>query len=144
MFLLDTNILSELRKARRADPNVLAWANHASSDQMFVSVITLMELEIGVLRLEHRDPAQAMQLRAWFTQIVRPSFVGRTLHVTEEIALRAAQLHVPDPQPERDAIIAATALMHNLTVVTRNVSDFLPTGVRVLNPFESTTKETRL
>ena len=137
MYLLDTNVVSELRKAGagRADPNVARWAAGVPTARLFISVITLMELESGVLLMERRDARQGALLRTWLTAHVVPAFAGRVLPVDEAVALRAAALHVPDPRPESDALIAATALVHGLTVVTRNGADFEPTGVAQLNPW---------
>jgi predicted nucleic acid-binding protein len=137
MFLLDTNVVSELRKARagKADANVVAWAEQNSASDMFVSVITIQELEIGVLRVERRDTQQGALLRSWLEDQVLTSFAERTLTVNLAIARRSAELHVPDPRPVRDAFIAATALVHQMTVVTRKVRDFAPTGVDVFNPW---------
>lgn len=137
MFLLDTNVISELRKAGdgKADPAVMAWVRAVDAGQMFVSSLTLMELEIGILRVERRDPAQGARLRAWFETRVLPEFAGRTLAVDGAVALRCARLHVPDPRSDRDALIAATALVHGLTVATRNTADFAATGVALVNPW---------
>jgi toxin FitB len=137
MFLLDTNVISELRKAGdgKADANVTAWLSSVDAESFYISAVTLMELEQGVLRMERRDPTQGARLRAWMDGHILPEFSERTLPVDRAVALRCAPLHVPDPRPERDAFIAATALVHGMTVVTRNVADFEPTGVRVLNPW---------
>jgi predicted nucleic acid-binding protein len=135
MFLLDTNVVSELRKAGRAHPNVTAWAASTRSQELSVSAITVMELEIGVLRLERRDPIQGALFRAWMEDGVLAAFQGRILPLDLAVCRRCAALHVPDPRPERDALIAATALAHGLTVVTRNVTDFAPTGVACLDPW---------
>ncbi len=99
-------------------------------------MITLQELAIGVLLAERRDPAQGASLRTWFDHQVLPAFDGRVLHVEGPVALRSAPLHVPNPHPVRDGLIAATALVHGLTVVTRNTAGFAPTGVGLLNPWE--------
>lgn len=137
MFLLDTNVLSELRKVRsgKADPQVAAWSGRADSSRLYLSVIVLQELEIGILLLERRDSRQGAMLRDWLEDQVLPAFDGRILPVDIAVARAGARLHVPHPQPERDALIAATALVHGLTVVTRNVADFAPTGVPLFNPW---------
>ena len=138
MFVLDTNVVSELRKARtgKADPNVVAWAGSLRPALMFLSAITLMELEQGTQQLERRDPKQGALIRHWLHAQVTPAFFERILPVDATVALRCARLHVPDPRNERDALIAATALVHGMTVVTRNVCDFSATGVALLNPWE--------
>jgi hypothetical protein len=137
MFLLDTNVISELRKAkaRKADPKVTAWAAEVPLASLFLSAITVHELELGVLLVERRDGAQGEILRAWLNDHVLPAFAGRILPVDTAVGQRSAALHVPDPRPLRDALIAATALIHGMAVVTRNVGDFEPTGVRVVNPW---------
>ena len=137
MYLLDTNVVSELRKVRagRADPDVARWADGIDAVALFVSVITMQELEIGVLRAERKDPAQGALLRSWFNNHVLPAFVERVLPVDTTVALRSARLHVPDLRPLRDTLIAATALVHGMTVVTRNVVDFESTGVAIINPW---------
>jgi predicted nucleic acid-binding protein len=138
MFLLDTNVVSELRKARagRADKNVASWAAGTSAATMFISVITIQELEIGVLLAERRDPTQGAILRRWLEQQVLPAFDGRMIPVDTAVARRSATMHVPDPRPIRDSLIAATALVHGLSVVTRNVSDFVPMGPEVIDPWQ--------
>jgi predicted nucleic acid-binding protein len=140
MYLLDTNVLSELRKvqARKADMNVAGWAASVDASELFVSTISLMELELGVLTLERKDPAQGRLLRTWLEHHVLPEFEDRTLPVDTAVALRCARLHVPDKRSERDALIAATALVHSMTVVSRNKPDFEPTAVSLLNPWEWT------
>ncbi len=139
MFILDTNVVSELRKVRlgKADVNVTAWTQRVDAADLFVSVITIMELELGVLSIERKDATQGAMLRSWLEQHVLPEFSGRTLPVNTAVAQRCARLHVLDKRGERDALIAATGLVHGMTVVTRNVADFTPTGVKVLNPWEA-------
>lgn len=138
MFLLDTNVVSELRKAATggADPRAVAWAGSVAAGSLFLSAITILELEWGVLRLERRDPVQGALLRTWLDVQVLPAFAGRVLPVDGAVAVQCAKLHVPDPRGERHALIAATALVHGMTVVTRNVSDFVPMGASVLNPWD--------
>ncbi len=135
-YLLDTNLVSELRKPPgRMDANVAAWGAAQEADQQFLSVITVFEVELGILQVERRDALQGKMLRRWFDASVLGAFAKRTLAVDREVARRAARLHVPDPRPERDAYIAATALVHGLTVASRNVGDFEPMGVAVINPW---------
>lgn len=138
MYLLDTNVVSELRKVRagKADSHVADWADSVDAGDLYLSVISVQELEIGVLLAERRDPSQGAIFRAWLNGHVLPAFAGRILVVDTAVAQRSARLHVPDPRPVRDALIAATALVHGMSVVTRNVADFEPTGVAVLNPWD--------
>lgn len=138
MYLLDTNVVSELRKVktRKAHPKVVAWNAKVAPSETFVSVMTVLELELGILRLEGRDPVQGSTMRGWMERQVLPAFAGRVLPIDTAVAQRCASLHVPDPRPERDAFIAATALVHGMTVVTRNARDFQATGVTTLNPWE--------
>lgn len=138
MFVLDTNVVSELRKVRlgKADTNVTAWTESVDATDLFVSAITIMELELGVLSIERKDATQGAMLRSWLEQQVLPEFSGRTLPIDTAVAQRCARLHVPNKRGERDALIAATALVHGMTVVTRNVSDFKLTGVTLFNPWE--------
>ena len=138
MFILDTNVISELRKIRagKADNGVTAWATNVDAAFLFISAITVLELETGILQVERRDASQAAVLRAWLNQRVLPEFSERTLPVDTAVALRCARLHVPDRRSERDALIAATGLVHGMTIVTRNVADFKFTGVNILNPWE--------
>lgn len=139
MYLLDTNVVSELRKIRlgKADGHVVNWADSMDAADLYLSVITIQELEIGVLLAERRDPSRGAVFRAWLNGHVLPAFTGRILAVDTAVAQRSAQLHVPDPCPVRDGLIAATALVHGMTVVTRNVADFESTGVLTLNPWNS-------
>ncbi len=138
MYVLDTNVVAELRKVKagKGDPNVAAWNDGVAPSQAFLSVISVLELERGILQIERRDAVQGSVLRGWMDGHVMPTFEGRVLAIDAPVAQRCAKLHVPDPRPERDALIAATALVHSMTVVTRNVEDFQSTGVEVLNPWE--------
>ncbi|MCF6225830.1 MAG: type II toxin-antitoxin system VapC family toxin [Xanthomonadales bacterium] len=137
MYLLDTNIISELRKAKsgKANKNVINWANSVSATKLFLSVITVLELETGILLVERGDPVQGAVLRSWLNSHVLPTFSDRTLVFDIAVAQRCAKLHVPNPRSDRDAIIAATAIVHGMTVVTRNINDFTSTGVDILNPW---------
>lgn len=139
MFLLDTNVVSELRKAKagKAHPNVAAWVGTVHESSLFLSVVVVQELEIGVLQLERKDPTQGAILRRWLDEHVLPAFADRILPVDTAVARRSAHLHVPDPRPYRDGLFAATALVHGMTIVTRNVADFEVTGARRLNPWEA-------
>jgi len=138
MYVLDTNVVAELRKAKsgKADPKVTAWAQSVAASSLFLSTMTVLEMEIGTLLIERRDAVQGAVLRAWLDRYVLSAFSGRILDVDTAVATRCGRLHVPDPKAERDALIAATALVHGMTVVTRNVHDFEPTGVEILNPWE--------
>ena len=137
-YLLDTNVVSELRKIRdgKADARVAAWVDTEDAESFFISAITILELERGVLGIQRRDAAQGARLRAWLDNHVRPEFAGRILPIDDQIAMRCAHLHIPDRRNEVDALIAATALVHGLTVATRNVRDFEGTGVVVVNPWQ--------
>jgi predicted nucleic acid-binding protein len=136
MYILDTNVVSELRKGRKTHPNVKKWAKALPSASLYISVISVLELEIGILLIQRRDKEQGAILREWMDRHVLPTFSDRILAIETAVAQRCATLHVPNPCSDRDALIAATALVHGLTVVTRNVADFEPTGVGVLNPWE--------
>lgn len=138
-YLLDTNVISELRKIGdgKADANVVAWVGAEDATRFFISAISILELERGVLGVQRRDAAQGARLRGWLDNHVRPEFSGRILPVDDEVATRCAHLHIPDRRNEADALIAATALVHGLTVVTRNVRDFERTGVVVIDPWLS-------
>jgi predicted nucleic acid-binding protein len=138
MFVLDTNVVSELRKIRlgRADKNVARWADGVETADLYLSVITVQELEIGVLLTMRRDPSQGAIFQTWFEDHVLPAFAGRILPVDTAVARRSAALHVPNPSPFRDSLIAATALVHKMTLVTRNVADFQASSVPLVNPWE--------
>jgi predicted nucleic acid-binding protein len=134
MFLLDTNVVSELRKSR-PDRHVKRWAESVAVPTLFLSAISMLELETGVLRVERRDARQGVALRRWLDGHVLPAFEGRVLAIDTAVALRCARLHVPDRMAHGDALIAATALVHGLTVVTRNIADFKPAGVGLIDPW---------
>jgi toxin FitB len=135
MFLLDTNVISELRRPERANKNVVAWANTIPAGSFFLSVISIFEIELGTLKIARRDAAQGAILRAWIDEQRLPRFESRILAVDTAVAQHCARLHVPDPRAERDAMIAATAIVHGLTVVTHDVVHFKSVGVTLLNPW---------
>lgn len=139
MYLLDINVVSELRKAGtgKADPQVVQWARGVPTQLLYLSAITVLELEMGVLGIERRDTRQGAVLRAWLEGHVLPAFKGRIVAVDAPVALRCARLHVPDRPSERDAFIAAAAWVHGLVVVTRNLADFEGSDVPLLNPWEA-------
>ena len=136
MYVLDTNVISELRQGKpKQSAQVRAWAAGQPARQLFLSAISILELEKGVMALERRTPSQGATLRVWLTG-VRASFAGRILPFTDNTATLCAAMHVPNPRFDRDAMIAATSLEHGMTVVTRNVADFVGTGVQMINPFD--------
>ncbi len=137
MFLLDANVISELRKLGdgRADARVVAWVAGRDAASFYISALTLMGLEIGILRIERRDAGQGARLRTWMERYVLPEFLERTLSVDSAVTLKCARLQVPDPRAERDALIAATAMVHGMTVVTGNAADFEVTGAAVVDPW---------
>ncbi len=145
MYLLDTNVVSELRKAPsgRADANVIAWAASVTTPMLFLSTISILEIEIGILQIERRDSVQGALLRDWLEDQVLTAFDGRIIAFDTAAARRCATLHVPDRKSDRDAMIAAIALVHGLRVVTRNTADFADTGVPLLNPWEPSRQEIR-
>jgi predicted nucleic acid-binding protein len=134
MFILDTNVVSELRKKSRANRDVAEWALRRPAQQLFMSVVTVRELECGVLQSARKDPRQAASLGIWLEAVLH-RFEGRILDIDMAIARRCATLHVPDPKPERDAWIAATALVHGMILVTRNTKDFVSTGTKLFDPW---------
>ncbi|UCI09349.1 type II toxin-antitoxin system VapC family toxin [Mesorhizobium sp. B1-1-8] len=136
MYLLDTNVISELRRRDRCDPNVRAWAESRNPGEFHVSAVSILEAQIGALRAERKDKKKGAVLRAWVDGLAA-EIAERILPVDLVVVLRCAPLHVPDPKPDRDAYIAATALVNNLTVVTRNIRDFESTGVKLFNPWIS-------
>jgi hypothetical protein len=138
MLLLDTNVVSELRKVTlgKADPNVAKWSKTLDTADLFISTVTIYELEIGVLLVERRDPLQGAVFREWLDSQVLSAFDGCILPLDVAVARRAAKLHVPNPQPINDAFIAATAFVHGMTVATRNLTDFATMGVPLLNPWD--------
>ncbi|MEZ2128698.1 MULTISPECIES: type II toxin-antitoxin system VapC family toxin [unclassified Sinorhizobium] len=137
-YLLDTNVVSELRKIGdgKADAKVVTWLEAEDAVSFYISTITILELERGVLSVQRRDTAQGARLRSWLDSHIRPEFAGRILPIDDPIATRCAHLHIPDRRNEVDALIAATALVHGMTVVTRNVRDFEGTGVVVVDPWQ--------
>jgi predicted nucleic acid-binding protein len=137
MYLLDTNVVSELRKVRfnKANSGVARWANTVEAMNLYLSVISIQELEIGILLVERKDPAQGAILRTWLNKKVLPVFKDRILMIDFAVARASARLHIPNPRPISDGLIAATAIVHGMTLVTRNVVDFDSTHVPILNPW---------
>jgi predicted nucleic acid-binding protein len=136
-FLLDTNVISELRRPERAAPAVIGWVGAQAEGSLWCSVVSILELQTGALRTLRRDRLQGTMLRTWIDGRVLPRFDGKIVPIDTAVALKCASLHVPDPRPDRDAFIAATALVHDLIVVTRNTKDFNAMGVKLLNPWQT-------
>lgn len=136
MFLMDTNVISEIRKGNRGCGSVITWAKKVSSASLFLSVITVLELETGILLKEKKDPHQGAILRSWLNGHVLPAFSDRILDIDLAVVQRCAKIHATKPKPDRDALIAATALVHGLTVVTRNIKDFEGIDIELLNPWD--------
>jgi predicted nucleic acid-binding protein len=136
MFLLDTNAVSGLRRPEKANRKLLGWALSTPTESTFLSAITVLELELGTLLMERKDQAQGQILRAWIDTQILPRFDNRILAIDTAVAQRCARLHVPNPRSERDALIAATALVHGMTIVTRNTADFLHTGAPMISPWD--------
>ena len=134
-YLLDTNVVSGLRRRDKVAPELLTWVNSVSPLDFWISVITVMEIELGAALVARRDPAQGDMLQRWIMDQVLPSFGERILPVDLAAARQCARLHVPDPLPERDALIGATALVHGLTLVTRNVADFRKMEISLIDPW---------
>jgi predicted nucleic acid-binding protein len=135
MFLLDTNVVSELRRPTHADASVLAWSRSVAAADLYLSAITVLEIEQGALMALRRDATKGKMFLGWLHDQILPAFKDRILPIDSVVALCCAKLHVPDPKSERDALIAATAIAHGMRVVTRNVADFEPMSVELLNPW---------
>jgi predicted nucleic acid-binding protein len=136
MFIFDTNVVSELRRPEKANANLRMFAELTPIANIFLSAITVLELELGVFKIERKDKAQGTILRTWLDEQVLHRFEGRILAIDAAVARRCARLHVPDPRAERDALIAATGLVHAMTIVTRNTADFEATGAKIFNPWD--------
>lgn len=139
MYLFDTNIVSELRKMAngKIDPNVRAWLAQISPSETWISVVTVSEIQTGILNLARKDPSQSLILKQWFEHQVLPHYATRILPIDTKIALLAAELHIPNKRDINDAYIAATAQIHDLTLVTRNVKDFQNIDLKLFNPFQA-------
>ena len=133
-WLLDTNVLSELRKGERADPGVRQWVEGLPDEELFTSVVVVGELRRGVELLRRRDEVAAVAIEQWLRRLVE-GYADRVLPIELAIAERWGRLGVPDPLPVPDRLMAATALEHDLTLVTRNTRDVARTGARCLDPF---------
>ena len=138
MYLLDTNIVSELRKLEtgKIHPQVYRWIKSNGFTHTYISAVTLAEIQTGILSLARKDKAQAASLDNWFTNRLLPAYRTKTLPVDTKVALIYAQLNVPNKRPINDAYIAATAIAHNLKLVTRNIQDFQGMPITLENPFE--------
>lgn len=139
-FLIDTNVLSEMRKQARANANVLRWAAGNRASDLFLSALVIGEVRRGIEAVRPRDPVQAISLDTWLATVIA-SFGPRILPITVEIADAWGRLSVPDRLPEVDGLLAATAMVHNLILVTRNTRDVARTGVKLLNPFDEPSSE---
>ena len=139
MYLLDTNVISEMRKIKqgKADSEFIAWLAQVDPSHFYISVVSIMELERGVLGLERKDPLQGEKLREWLDKLLAQMFAGRILDIHRKTALICADLHIPNKAPENDSWIAATAIQNSLTLVTRNTKDFERTGAKLFNPFQA-------
>lgn len=142
MYLLDTNVISELRKSHKANPNVRAWAKRIATRSLYLSAVTILEIETGILQIARKDLPQADRLRQWLETIVLPTFTNRILSVDTAVARASAKLHIPNKRPDRDAMIAGTAITYGLAIVTRNVRDFDPSVSPIINPWEKSHSHT--
>lgn len=136
MYVLDTNLVSEIRKVpAKKNPAVQRWLEQQYSDQLFITSITVYELEVGVQRLARKDSAQATLIGDWLHGTLLPGFEGRVLDLDLESSLIAATYQVPDPRPSADCFIAAITQRHHMKLVTRNTKDFLAMNIPLINPW---------
>lgn len=133
-YLLDTNVVSEVRK-RHPDPRVLAWYGRVASADLFISALTVGEFRLGIERLRRRDAAQADLLEQWLRGL-QVIYADHIVDVDAGVAEQWGRLNVPDPLPVIDGLLAASAITHGCTLVTRNVADVAGTGVPLINPFD--------
>lgn len=134
-FLLDTNVISELRKGARAHEGVRRWFESLEPEEIFLSVVVTGEIRRGIEAIRRRDPRAAVTLDRWLKRVVS-SYESRILPIDALVADAWGRLNVPDPLPVVDGLMAATAKVHNLTLATRNIRDVERTGVSIVNPFE--------
>jgi toxin FitB len=133
-YLLDTNVIAELRKGRRADARMTAWLEPIEPDQIYLSVLTIGEVRRGIDSVRRRDAAAARALERWLRRLLA-EHADRILPVDVAVAEEWGRLNVPDPVPVIDGLLAATARVHGLVLATRNVKDVHRTGVDLVNPF---------
>jgi predicted nucleic acid-binding protein len=138
MFVIDTNVISEIRKVKsgRADKNVAQWAKRVDLSLCYLSVVTIHELEVGIFQAELKDKQKGKTLRNWLNTQVLPTFSKRIIEISLPIIRQSATLNSPKLRPFRDCLIASTALVYGMSVVTRNAADFESTGVTLINPWD--------
>lgn len=135
-YLVDTNVVSELRKGRRCDPRVASWFAEVSSEEIYLSTLVLGEIRKGIENIRRRDESSAEALEAWYRELVN-AHADRILPIDQAVAEKWGRFNVPDPLPVVDSLLAATAAVHGLTLVTRNLRHVKRSGVDCLDPFST-------